>query len=98
MSYQHYQYYGIDPALVERVKFKMKNPQVKERIKMLLQDVTKADLQNRAKVTRLIGLAAGIFGEKLTGSQTNQILEFILSQKIDPSNAFHLIKLWSMFR
>ncbi|KRF32003.1 stage VI sporulation protein F [Paenibacillus sp. Soil787] len=95
MSYQHY---GIDPALVERVKFKMKNPEIKERMKMLLQGVTKADLQNHTKVTRLIGLAAGILGEKLTGSQTNQILEFILAQKIDPNNAFHLIKLWSMFR
>jgi hypothetical protein len=93
-----YQQYGIDPALVERVKFKMKNPEVKERIKMLLQGVTKADLQNTAKVTRLIGLAAGIFGEKLSGNQTHQFLTFILAQKIDPNNTFHLIRLWSIFR
>ncbi|NOV03244.1 stage VI sporulation protein F [Paenibacillus planticolens] len=93
-----YQQYGIEPALIERVKFKLKNPEVKERITMLLQGVTKADLQNRTKVTRLIGLAAGILGEKLTGSQANQVLEFVLSQKIDPSNAFHLIRLWAMFR
>ncbi|WNR46589.1 stage VI sporulation protein F [Paenibacillus roseipurpureus] len=93
-----YQQYGIDPALVERVKFKMKNPEVKERIKMLLQGVTKADLQNVAKVTRLVGLAAGILGEALSGSQTNQIVTFILAQKIDPNNTFHLIKLWTMFR
>ncbi|MBP1961215.1 stage VI sporulation protein F [Paenibacillus aceris] len=93
-----YQQYGIDPALIERVKFKLRNPEIKERIKMLLQGVTKADLQNRTKVTRLIGLATGILGEKLTGSQANQMLEFILAQKIDPSNTFHLIKLWSMFR
>lgn len=93
-----YQQYGIDPALIERVKFKLRNPEIKERIKMLLQGVTKADLQNRTKVMRLIGLAAGILGENLTGSQANQILEFILTQKIDPSNTFHLIKLWSMFR
>ncbi|MGG1514710.1 stage VI sporulation protein F [Paenibacillus oryzisoli] len=93
-----YQQYGIDPALVERVKFKLKNPEIKERIKMLLQGVTKADLQNATKVTRLVGLAAGILGEKLSGMQTNQIVTFILAQKIDPANTFHLIKLWSMFR
>ncbi|GGA08499.1 hypothetical protein GCM10008018_62660 [Paenibacillus marchantiophytorum] len=93
-----YQQYGIDPALVERVKFKMKNPEIKERIKMLLQGVTKADLQNHAKVTRLIGLAANILGEKLNGNQTTQVLEFIIAQKIDPSNTFHLIRLWAMFR
>ncbi|MBD0379361.1 stage VI sporulation protein F [Paenibacillus sedimenti] len=92
-----YQQYGIDPALVERVKFKLKNPETKERIKMLLQGVTKADLQNRSKVTRLLGLAAGIFGEKLAGNQANQIVDFVIAQKIDPSNAFHLLKLWAIF-
>ncbi|MDU0201451.1 stage VI sporulation protein F [Paenibacillus sp. MAH-36] len=93
-----YQLYGIDPALIERVKFKLRNPAIKERLIMLLQSVTKADLQNRMKVTKLIGIASGILGENLTNFQANQILEFILSQKIDPSNTFHLIKLWSMFR
>lgn len=93
-----YQLYGIDPALIERVKFKLRNPVIKERLIMLLQSVTKADLQNRMKVTQLIGIASGVLGENLTGFQANQILEFILSQKIDPSNTFHLIKLWSMFR
>ncbi|MEW9697804.1 stage VI sporulation protein F [Paenibacillus sp. SI8] len=93
-----YQQYGIDPALVERVKFKLKNPEIKERIKMLLQGVTKADLQNRAKVNRLLGAAAGIFGEKLVGNQASQIVDFIIAQKIDPASTLHLIKLWAMFR
>ncbi|MFD0697148.1 stage VI sporulation protein F [Paenibacillus sp. GCM10027628] len=93
-----YQQYGIDPALVERVKFKLNNPEIKERIQMLLQGITKADLQNRTQVMRLLGLAAGIFGEKLVGNQANQIVDFIIAQKIDPSNMFHLIKLWAMFR
>jgi hypothetical protein len=83
---------------VERVKFKMNNPEVMERINMLLQGVTEADLQNRAKVTYLLGVAAGIFGEKLAGNQASQIVNFIIAQKIDPANTFHLIKLLVMFR
>lgn len=93
-----YQLYGIDPALIERVKFKIRNPVIKERLIMLLQSVTRADLQNRMKVAQLIGIASGILGENLTNFQANQILEFILAQNIDPSNTFHLFKLWSMFR
>ncbi|MBE0343453.1 serine/threonine protein kinase, partial [Paenibacillus sp. 28ISP30-2] len=27
-----------------------------------------------------------------------QLTAFVLAQKIDPSNTFHLIKLWGMFR
>ncbi|MEC0229270.1 stage VI sporulation protein F [Paenibacillus alba] len=93
-----YRQYGIDPALVERVKFKLKNPEIKERIKMLLEGVTKADLQNHTEVARLTQLATTIFGEELNGNQTAQILEFIVAQKIDPSKTFHLIRLWAMFR
>ncbi|WP_424765847.1 stage VI sporulation protein F [Paenibacillus sp. sgz302251] len=93
-----YQKYGIQPQLVERVKFKMKNPAVKERIRELLGNVTKADLQDRPKVRRLVKSAAVILQEQLTDTQEEQIVAFVLGQKIDPNNTFHLLKLWGMFR
>lgn len=93
-----YQQYGIKPQLVERVKLKMKNPAVKERMRQLLAHVTKYDLQDRVKVRRLVKSASAILHEKLTDVQEEQIVSFILAQKIDPNNTFHLLKLWSMFR
>jgi hypothetical protein len=93
-----YQKYGIDPALVERIKLKMKNPEVKERVKMILQGVSKQDLQERLKVKRFIGLLTKVLGERLTDQQTENMANYIISLKIDPSNTFHLLKLWSMFR
>ncbi|MBM7563495.1 stage VI sporulation protein F [Paenibacillus sacheonensis] len=93
-----YTKFGIRPELVERVKFKMKNPVVKDRIKMLLNGVTKYDLQDRAKVRKLVRTAAGVMQENLTDQQEEQLITFILAQKIDPNNTLHLIKLWAMFR
>ncbi|REK76404.1 stage VI sporulation protein F [Paenibacillus paeoniae] len=95
MSYQNY---GIKPQLVERVKLKMKNPVVKDRIRQLLGHVTKYDLQDRVKVRKLVKSAAVIFQEKLSETQEDQIINFVLAQKIDPNNTFHLLKLWGMFR
>lgn len=93
-----YQQYGISPQLVERIKLKMKNPAVKERIKGLVQGLSKADLQNSAKVHQLVRTSAGILNEKLSPAQEQQIVKFVLAQRIDPNNTFHLIKLWGMFR
>lgn len=93
-----YQNYGIKPQLVERVKLKMKNPVVKDRIRQLLGNVTKYDLQDRVKVRKLVKSAAVILHEKLTDTQEDQIINFVLGQKIDPNNTFHLLKLWGMFR
>ncbi|GBG06289.1 serine/threonine protein kinase [Paenibacillus sp. MY03] len=95
MSYQNY---GIRPQLVERVKLKLKNPVVKDKIRQLLGNVTKYDLQDRAKVRKLVKSAAVILQEKLTDAQEDGIVAFILAQKIDPNNTFHLLKLWGMFR
>lgn len=93
-----YQQYGISPQLVERVKTKMKNPAAKERIKKLMDGVTKADLQNRPTVHRLVKTSAVILHEKLTPAQEEQLVSFVIGQRIDPNNTFHLIKLWGMFR
>ncbi|WP_040948607.1 stage VI sporulation protein F [Gorillibacterium massiliense] len=95
MSYQNF---GISPELVERIKWKMKNPVLKERVKNQLNGVTKADLQNRAKVSWLLNQIAVILGEKLTDREKENAIQFVLAQKIDPNNTFHLIRLWSMFR
>ncbi|WP_337098774.1 stage VI sporulation protein F [Paenibacillus sp. YIM B09110] len=93
-----YQKYGIKPQLVERVKYKLKNPVTKDRIRELLGNVTKYDLQERPKVRRLVKAAAVVLQEPLTDVQEDQIVAFVLGQKIDPNNTFHLLKLWGMFR
>ncbi|MNJ72656.1 hypothetical protein D3C77_693430 [compost metagenome] len=76
----------------------MKNPAVKERIKKLVDGLTKSDLQDRAKVRRLVKSAASLLNERLTSVQEEQIVQFVIAQKIDPRNTLHLIKLWGMFR
>lgn len=93
-----YQKYGISQQLVEQVKLKMKNPAVKERIKKLLEGVTKKDLQNKTVVQRLVRSAAVILHEKLSSTQEEQLIAFVIGQRIDPKNTLHLIKLWGMFR
>ncbi|MGZ9584731.1 stage VI sporulation protein F [Paenibacillus marinisediminis] len=93
-----YTKYGISSQFVERVKTKMKNPLMKDRVKKLLEGVTKQDLQDRAVVRRLVRKAALTLNETLTETQEDQIVKFVIAQKIDPNNTFHLIKLWGMFR
>lgn len=93
-----YHQYGISPQLVERVKVKMKNPALKERMKQLTAGLTKADLQDRVKVRRLVKTAASQLGERLSGAQEEQIVQFVIDQRIDPRNTLHLLRLWGMFR
>lgn len=93
-----YYKYGISPELVERIKFKLKNPALKERVKLILRGVTKYDLQDRSKVKRLLGQISRALNEKLTERQEASVIQFVLDQKIDPNNTLHLIKLWGMFR
>jgi hypothetical protein len=93
-----YENYGIDRAFVERIKIKMKNPQLNQRVKMILDGITKADLQDQAKLNRLLEQIAKVLGEKLSDRMARNIVAFVIAQKIDPNNTFHLIKLWGMFR
>ena len=93
-----YTKYGISPELVERVKLKMKNPEIKERVRMILHGVNKSDLQDRMKIRKLISLSSKAMGESISAQQTENIVAFVMAQKIDPANTLHLLKLWSMFR
>ncbi len=93
-----YHQFGISPQLVERIKLKMKNPTTKERVKQMVEGLTKSDLQDRMKVRRLVKSAALMMNERLTGMQVDQIVQFVIAQKIDPKSKLHLIKLWGMFR
>lgn len=93
-----YQQYGISPQLVERIKLKMKNSSVKERIKNMINGISKQELQDTAVVRRLVRNASSVLNEKLTSTQEDQIVKFVIAQKIDPGNTFHLIRLWGMFR
>ncbi len=93
-----YEKYGISPELVERIKKKMKDPAASQQVKDVLLNLSKSDLQDRAKVKKLAGRVSKILGEKLGESQMEAIIRFVVAQKIDPNNTFHLIKLWGMFR
>lgn len=93
-----YEQYGISKQLIEKVKKKMKNPVLKEKVKKKLEGVTKRDLQQPAKVKRLIQSISKLLEIQLTTTQEERIKQFVLDQKIDPNNTFHLIKLWNMFR
>lgn len=93
-----WQKFGIQPQLVERVKRKMKQPAAKEKVKEMLDGVTKSDLQNRAKVRSLVKAAGRILQEPLSDTQVDQLVSFVLAQKIDPQNTLHLLRLWAMFR
>lgn len=93
-----YQQFGISPQLVERIKLKMKNPAVKERIKNMINGISRQELQDTAVVRRLVRNASAVLNEKLTSAQEEQIVKFVIAQKIDPNNTFHLIRLWGMFR
>jgi uncharacterized protein YpuA (DUF1002 family) len=93
-----YQQFGISPQLVERIKLKMKNSTVKDRIKNMINGISKQELQDTAVVRKLVRNASGVLNEKLTSTQEDQIVKFIIAQKIDPNNTFHLIRLWGMFR
>lgn len=93
-----YQQFGISPQLVDRIKLKMKNPAVKERIKNMINGISKQELQDTAVVRKLVRNASAVMNEKLTSAQEDQIVKFVIAQKIDPGNTFHLIRLWGMFR
>ncbi|MFF2907432.1 stage VI sporulation protein F [Paenibacillus sp. NPDC057934] len=93
-----YQQYGISPQLVDRIKVKMKNKAVKERIKTMITGVSKKELQETMTVRKLVRNSSAVLNEKLTSAQEEQIVKFVIAQKIDPNNTFHLIRLWGMFR
>jgi len=90
--------YGIDRSLVERIKLKMKNKFLKEHVKTLLEGVTKEDLQNRREISRIINQLTHVLDEKPTERMVNNIIDFVIAQRINPHNTFHLIKLWGIFR
>lgn len=75
---------------------KLKTLDTKERVKSMLQNVTKADLQDPVKVKKLVALTAKALWENLSEGTAGNIP--ICKQKIDRQNTFHLLKLWSMFR
>lgn len=92
-----YQQYGISKELVERMRRKTKEPAVKERIKEILASITRADLQNRTKVKQLVQTLSRELDETVSPQDAERIVNFVIDQKIDPNNTFHLIRLWGIF-
>lgn len=93
-----YVQYGIDPQLVYVVKQRLKDPIIRERVKNMLQGVTREHLQDPATVRHLIDAVSSVIGVAISEQQAVNITYFVIDQKIDPNNMFHLIKLWNMFR
>ncbi|GAA3407030.1 hypothetical protein GCM10020370_36480 [Paenibacillus hodogayensis] len=94
----NYERYGIPRELVERIKKKLKHPDTKNQVKAILENVTKADLQDRAKVRALLGKMTKALHEPVSESLAKQIVQMVLDLKVDPGNTLHLIKLWKAFR
>ena len=92
-----YQEYGISKELIDRLKLKAKQPEIKQRLKDLLSGVTKSDLQNRAKIRKLVSILSAELKEPVNELEKERIVNFVLDHKIDPQNTFHLFKLWNMF-
>lgn len=93
-----YEKYGISKELVQTVKKKMKDPVIKNKVTALVENVSKQDLQNAAKVKKLLQKACKVLNISLSSQQAQGIVKFVIDQKIDPQNTFHLLKLWGMFR
>ncbi|CAM3353234.1 stage VI sporulation protein F [Marinicrinis lubricantis] len=93
-----YEKYGISKELVQTVKKKMKDPVIKQKVTDLVENVSKQQLQNPAAVKTLLARISKIMNLSLTPQQSQGIVQFVIDQKIDPNNTFHLLKLWGMFR
>ncbi len=93
-----YQAYGISKELVNRVKQQLNDPARLEQVKLILKNVTKADLQKKSKISALIQSISKATGISLSNTEKEAITAFLLDQKIDPRNTLHLLKLWGMFR
>jgi tRNA U38,U39,U40 pseudouridine synthase TruA len=90
--------YGLDQQWIREVKERFKDQRVTDQVKRLIDGVTKEDLQSRSFLTRKIRRIVPVLGMTITQKQAEGIIQFIIDQKLDPNNTWHLIKLWNMLR
>jgi hypothetical protein len=93
----NFQQYGISPQTVERIKKKLQDPEARKQVQHIFRQATKADLQNRAKVKSMFGSIAAALGVKIAPREMENIVSFVIAQKIDPRNLLHLLKALNMF-
>lgn len=67
-------------------------------LQKMLQGVTKEDLQSRHYVTSMVKKIIPVIGVMVTQKQARGVIQWILDEKIDPNNSWHLMKLWNTFR
>jgi hypothetical protein len=67
-------------------------------MKGMTASLTRADLQNRARVKGLIRSAASALGEPLSDAQVERLATYVISKRIDPRNKLQLLKLYNTFR
>jgi hypothetical protein len=87
-----------DAALVRRVRSKLKQPAIRAKVKRLLTSVTRADLQNPTKVRLMLQQMCTILEEPLDSTERERVVRRIIAQRIDPSNTWQLLRLWSLLQ
>lgn len=90
--------YGIEQQWVSAVKARLKDQKAQERVKKIIEGVTKEDLQSRNYLLQKLKQIVPVVGIPMTKKQADGVIQFIIDQKIDPNQAWHLIKLWNQFR
>lgn len=90
--------YGLEAEWISKVKQKLGQPEVMEKVTPVIQGLTQQDLQSRPVIVKKLKQLIPIVGIKLNRRQAEGLIRFIIDQKIDPNNTWHLIKLWNVFK
>lgn len=90
--------YGLSADWISKVKSRIMEPAVMNQLQVILQGVTKDNLQSRCYVVSLIQKIIPIIGVQVSQKQARGVIQWILDEKIDPNNSWHLMKLWNTLR
>jgi hypothetical protein len=90
--------YGIEHQWIVAVKARLKEPKALDRVKRIIEGVTKEELQSRSYLMQKLKQIVPVVGISMTKKQAEGVIQFIIDQKIDPNQTWHLIKLWNLFR
>jgi hypothetical protein len=89
--------FGIhDEALVRRVRSKLKQPAIRARVKRILLNVNRADLQNEATVRSLVHQLCTVLDESPARADKERIVRRIVAERINPNHPLQMLRLWSL--
>ncbi|WP_240666561.1 stage VI sporulation protein F [Longirhabdus pacifica] len=93
-----YKEYGVDEEIINKVKKKLKQPKMRGKIIGIFSSASKADLQSKVQLKKMVRQLSRTTGVTIGPKQSQNMVSFIMDQKIDPNNPLHLIKIISMFK